>query len=196
MVLAYHFILSAYGFWLPNDPRGSWSAFVAAWELFRYGGPATKMGTTQSVAHVQHDRQHRLAVKDHLKHPPFVFTGEQAVAIGVGFARAAREGAYAIYACAILPEHCHLIIGRHERHVGQIAGHLKSNATRELRARKLWMDQDNSPWGRKYWSVFIDQPRWVNNAIRYVQDNPIKESKRRQNWQFVMPYHDYPSNAL
>lgn len=37
MIHAYHFILSAYGFWLPNDPRGSWSDFVGAWELFRYG---------------------------------------------------------------------------------------------------------------------------------------------------------------
>jgi len=27
MVLAYRAILSMYGFWLPNDPRGSWSEF-------------------------------------------------------------------------------------------------------------------------------------------------------------------------
>jgi hypothetical protein len=39
MVLAYHLIFSMYGFWLPNDPRGSWSEFVASWELFRFGGP-------------------------------------------------------------------------------------------------------------------------------------------------------------
>ena len=32
-VLAYHLILTNYGFWLPNDPRGSWSEFVRAWEL-------------------------------------------------------------------------------------------------------------------------------------------------------------------
>ena len=25
MVHGYHVILAAYGFWLPNDPRGSWS---------------------------------------------------------------------------------------------------------------------------------------------------------------------------
>lgn len=30
MVLAYHVIFGAYGFWLPNDPRGSWSKFVAS----------------------------------------------------------------------------------------------------------------------------------------------------------------------
>ena len=41
MVLAYHLIFTAYGFWLPNDPRGSWSDFVRAWELF-ITGKATK----------------------------------------------------------------------------------------------------------------------------------------------------------
>lgn len=30
MVEWYHLIMTAYGFWLPNDPRGSWSEFVGA----------------------------------------------------------------------------------------------------------------------------------------------------------------------
>ena len=37
MILGYHLIITAYGFWLPNDPRGSWSDFVGAWELLRFG---------------------------------------------------------------------------------------------------------------------------------------------------------------
>src|SRR5690349_9857420 len=92
MILAYHFILSAYGFWLPNDPRGSWSDFVGAWELLRFGGPATKVDTTRSVAHVSHDRSYRLEMKEHLQHAEVRFTGVQAQAIGAGFAKAASEG--------------------------------------------------------------------------------------------------------
>ena len=49
MVLAYHVIFGAYGFWLPNDPRGSWSDFVGAWELLRFG-KATKTTERRSVA--------------------------------------------------------------------------------------------------------------------------------------------------
>ena len=49
MILAFHFILSAYGFWLPNDPRGSWSEIVRNFELLRFG-PATKVSTTRSLA--------------------------------------------------------------------------------------------------------------------------------------------------
>jgi hypothetical protein len=40
LILAFHLILAPYGSWFPNDPRGSWSQFVAAWELFRSGGKA------------------------------------------------------------------------------------------------------------------------------------------------------------
>jgi len=56
MVLGYHLILSAYGFWLPNEPRGSWSDFVRSWELALYG-QATKVDTRRSVANRPYDRQ-------------------------------------------------------------------------------------------------------------------------------------------
>ena len=36
MIHGYHVIMPHYGFWLP-DPRGSWSLFVARWELARFG---------------------------------------------------------------------------------------------------------------------------------------------------------------
>ena len=37
MVLGSHVIIGMYGFWLPNDERGSWSDFVGSWELLRFG---------------------------------------------------------------------------------------------------------------------------------------------------------------
>lgn len=61
-VLAYHLILSAYGFWLPNDPRGSWSEVVRSPDLMEYG-EATKVDTHRSVAGRPHDRAKRLAAK-------------------------------------------------------------------------------------------------------------------------------------
>src|SRR5947209_15408867 len=85
MVLGYHVIFSAYGFWLPNDPRGSWSEFVGAWELFLAGGTATKTEETCSLAHRPHDRVKRVATKKQLKRPPVKFTGVQARAVGRGF---------------------------------------------------------------------------------------------------------------
>lgn len=73
MAIAYHITFGAYGFWLPNDPRGSWSDYVHAPRLRRFG-PATKVRTRQSVAHVEHDYRQRMAAKRELKYPAVVFS--------------------------------------------------------------------------------------------------------------------------
>src|SRR5437870_3683429 len=102
-VLAYHVIFSAYGFWLPNDPSGSWSDFVRAWELFRAAGRATKVDTHRSVAGRPHKVQTRLRAKEVLRFPPVVFNGLQAQSIGQGFRRMVQKSHYQVFACAILP---------------------------------------------------------------------------------------------
>lgn len=135
-MLAAHIILTTYGFWLPNDPRGSWSDFVAAWELLKYG-KATKVTTRASVAHVQHDQRLRREAKTALKYAPVFLTGIQARAVARGLAGATHEGKYPIYACSILDDQVHLVIGPHERMYEQIVSHLRSRATTQLRAEKL-----------------------------------------------------------
>src|SRR5687768_1518334 len=96
-VLAYHLILTAYGFWLPNDPRGSWSDFVRAWELRRFG-PATKVKDGRSRARDPHDVAMRLEAKRHLARDPVHFTGLQARAIARGFARFVARSGIIVYA--------------------------------------------------------------------------------------------------
>jgi REP element-mobilizing transposase RayT len=195
MILASHTILSAYGFWLPNDPRGSWSTFVGSWELLRFG-EATKVATHRSVARVPHDRQLRLRAKEALKHPPVRFTGKQAFSIAKGFAQALKEGGYVLYACAILPDHVHLVIASHSRPFERIAGHLKSAATRQLDADGLHPFPDaynadgtrQSPWGERAWHVFLDSHEDIVRAVRYVESNPVREGKRVQRWSFVTEY--------
>src|SRR5438552_9404237 len=99
MVLGYHIIFSAYGFWLPNDPRGSWSEFVGAWELFLAAGKATKTDERRSVAHQPHDRELRRAGKEALSRPPVKFNGIQARAIGRGFAEYVAKSGVPVWAC-------------------------------------------------------------------------------------------------
>ncbi len=192
---AFHAIFSAYGFWLPNDPRGSWSTWVGAWELFRYGGQSTKVETTRSVAKTHHNRTHRLETKHHLKHPPVIFTGLQARAIGQGFSLAVQKSGYEILACAILPDHVHTVIAAHRNKPTQIVGHLKREATLQLVAQGLHPFRDlysasnalPSCWAEKCWKVYLDTQADVERAIRYVEDNPLKEGKPRQHWSCVVP---------
>src|SRR5438132_2926096 len=83
VVLGYHIIFTAYGFWLPNDPRGSWSDFVASWELCLHGR-STKTDKKRSLAAVPHDVNKRRAAKMALSRHPVRFTGPQAQSIGHG----------------------------------------------------------------------------------------------------------------
>ena len=108
MVLASHIIFTCYGFWLFNDPRGSWSDFVRSWELYWYGGP-TKTHERGSLARRPHDRDLRKAQKSALQHDPVELTGLQAWHIAKGFAKAVAECKNVIYACAIMPAHVHLV---------------------------------------------------------------------------------------
>lgn len=188
MILGFHAIFSTYGFWLPNDPRGSGSNYVANWELFRYG-PATKVTSQRSVAHVAHDRQLRLAAKQALRYPPVVLTGRQALAVALGFKRASQEGGYALHACAILPEHVHLVIGRHSRPIRRIVAHLKARATQRLRTDNLWPQDGRPVWAGHGWNVFLDDAAGMYRAIAYVEANPVKEGKRPQRWSFVVPWN-------
>ena len=192
MVLGYHVVFSAYGFWLPNDPRGSWSEFVGSWELLRFG-PATKVETRRSVALTSHDHRRRLAAKLALKHPPVVLDGFQARAIGRGFAEFIDKSHVTVWACAILPEHVHMVIARHHYKVERIVTQLKGSATRRL--LREWIHPFGSlvpegqrppgMWGRGCWKVFLDREADVRRAVEYVERNPLKEGKRRQDWSFV-----------
>jgi REP element-mobilizing transposase RayT len=195
MVIAAHLIFGAYGFWLPNDPRGSWSKIVASWEIYLHG-KATTVSTRRSVAHVKHDSDRRFAAKSALKYPAVKFNGIQARAIARGFAIAAEEGAYVLHACSILPDHVHLVIAHHEKLPRQIMGHLKSSATKELLKEGLHPFANEcslnerlpSPWVRGGWTVYLNTPDDVKRAVRYVRDNPLKEGKRMQHWLFVTEY--------
>lgn len=192
MVRAYHAIFCACGFWLPDDPRGSWSEWVRQWELRRFG-EATKTNTRHSVAGASHARSDRFAAKSALKYPPVSFAGKQALAIGQGFRRAICESDYDCLACAVLPEHVHMVVARHAHPIERIVGHLKARAS--LRMRELGIHslaeferEDGSipsPWAEKCWKVFLDSDQDLCRAVLYVEHNPIKEGNPRQAWSFV-----------
>ena len=77
MVNAAHLVFTCYGFWLPNDPRGSWSDFVRSWDLLQFGDP-TKTDERRSLANNPHDRERRKAAKSALRYEPVRLTGLQA----------------------------------------------------------------------------------------------------------------------
>ncbi|MCC7476365.1 MAG: hypothetical protein IT425_13305 [Pirellulales bacterium] len=200
MIHAYHVIWGTHGFWLPNDPRGSWSEFVASWELARFGS-ATKSLERREVDVAQW-RAWRTAAETALKFPSVHFTGGQARAVGKGFANAVRKSGLTIWACSILPEHVHLVVARHTYKAEQICNLLKGEATKELIAESLHplaahvvRGRTPSPWAAKQWKVYFDAEVAIEAAIEYVEANPEKEGKPRQSWPFVSPFAGLPKGG-
>ena len=202
MVHGYHVIFVTYGAWLPNDPRGSWSDFVAAWELFRFGkvvrgAPTGSLSTDRGLA-VQRSRIQRT-----LKYRPVQLTGKQAVAVALGFYEGAKKYGLTIWACSILPEHVHLVLARTGKSCESMTNFLKGEATKELKKQSLHPlaafavdGLTPQPWARKHWQVFLDSEDSIENAIAYVNDNPPNDGKRLQIWRCVSKFSGLESNVV
>lgn len=196
MIHGYHVILPMYGFWLPNDPRGSWSDVVRKWELARFG-QATKTNERTKIEDLEaFDLVQRQAAKKAMEYPPVSIDGRQALSIARGFSAKAEKSNYTIWACSILPEHTHLVIARHAYNIEQIANLLKGAATRQITqdGRHPLADfrkanhRHPRMWSARGWKVYLDSEEAIENAISYVEENPVKEGKSRQQWSFVTPF--------
>ena len=203
MIHGYHLILPAYGFWLPNDPRGSWSDFVGHWELACFGKATHTLDRRDLSELTSVELQQRDEARKALKYPPVQFTGLQAVSIGAGFADTVTRGRFSIWACAILPEHTHVVVARHRYSIEQTSNLLKGNATRfilkdnrhPLAAFAKPGERPPRMWAERQWKVYLDSEQAIDNAIAYVNENPIKEGKPAQHWKFVTPFEGLPQSG-
>jgi REP element-mobilizing transposase RayT len=195
MILGYHLMFSAYGFWLPNDPRGSGSYLVRGEQLLEFGGP-TKVAAHEFCARKPHDRQRRWAAKGALDYPPVKFNGLQARAIARGFTNSVERSNITIWACAVMPDHVHLVLAPHRLKIETMASFLKGEATRRLveegihpfQGQKGYKDRVPSCFGRKWWVIYKDNEDALLNAIRYAENNPVRAGYSRQEWKCVVKY--------
>jgi REP element-mobilizing transposase RayT len=106
-----------------------------------------------------------------------------------------RHG-YLIHACAIMPDHVHLVLGRHDHDVEKQVRLLKAAATVMLKrdgrhpmtrfgggAARL-----PSLWGRGLWKVYLNDRAAAERAVAYVQENPVRDGKCPPRWSFVRPF--------
>ncbi|NJL31262.1 MAG: hypothetical protein HC898_06315 [Phycisphaerales bacterium] len=190
MILAYHVIFACYGFWLPNDPRGSGSDFVRQSHLKSFG-PPTKVTTRHSVAHQAHDQKRRLVAKTALQRPPVQLTGEQALHVAKGFAAYSHRGSLVIHACCIMPDHVHMVLARHRHPIERLVNLLKGAATRELIQAGVHplspaqrANRDSIWAANTGWVVYLNTPQAIRRCVKYVEMNPVKAGLRPQRWSF------------
>lgn len=192
-IIAYHIVFGAYGFWLPNDPRGSWSRYVGAKRLQRFGKPHPIRAGYEPTAD---DEELRIDMKRELRYPAVRFSGVQALAVANGFANIINRLGLVMYAAAIMPDHVHVVAARQDLYAEDIGAYLKRAASRQLCKDALhplaaYRDKRGrlpTPWEEKDWKVFLHTPEEIELAMQYVNDNPIEAGLPRQHWSWIRPF--------
>jgi REP element-mobilizing transposase RayT len=178
IVIAHHLIWTLYGWWLPNDLRGSTSKTIRSDALrdlsdLHFG---RKKIQPASCDIKNFYAQAQLL----LKHPLLELSARSITIVAKGFADAIQQFRYTCYACAILPDHVHLILRKHRDSAEQMITHLQDASRLRLSASGLF--PNNHPiWVRGGWKVFLDHPDEIHRTIGYIENNPLPYGCRFRN---------------
>lgn len=190
LVIAYHLIWTAYGCWLPNDPRGSGSRIVRTDVLARLGELHLGRKRVQPAGTIV--RQFYETAQAWLKHPFCLFDAGATTAIGEACAAVIVSEKLTCYACAIMPDHVHILLRKHRLQAEEMIDYLKSASRARLLRDECW-PADHPVWtAGGGWKVYLDHPDEVRRTIGYIDKNPEEVGLPRQQWPFVRPYDGWP----
>ena len=188
MIVGHHLIWTAYGWWLPNDPRGSSSHEIRIERIAALGelhhGRKIVQPPSEEIRRFYADA--RLA----LKHELLTFTDQDVALLAASFAGVLREQCYTCYGCAIMPDHIHVLIRKHRHKAEQMIAALQAASQAALieAGRRLIA---HPVWGGPGWKVFLDTRDAMTRVAQYIGDNPTKAGLPEQHWDFVQPYNGW-----
>ena len=185
MVVAHHLIFTAYGCWLPNDPRGSCSNELRADHLASLGEIHEGRKRVQPSSNVLRDFYRQ--ADELLAHTRQLFNDDDVSELATCFAQILRNRTYTCYACAIMPDHVHMLIRRHRDKAEQMMEHFLADTKTGLIAAER-RPADHPVWGGPGWKVFLNTRAAIENVVKYIKNNPIKIGRPEQRWDFVTEY--------
>ena len=189
LVIAYHLVWTTYGWWLPNDPRGSGSEIVRNPTLAKIGDLHYGRKPHQPAGcevRAFYDR-----AKPLLRHALLKFTAEEVATAARGLAQCIEENRYTCYACAIMPDHVHLVIRKHKHTAEEMLENLQT-LSREQLVAEGFREPGHPVWTVGGWKGFLDRPTAVHRVVAYVDKNPLEIGQALQRWPFVTEYNDWP----
>ncbi len=185
MVAGYHLIWTAYGWWLPNDPRGSSSHSLRSAAIAGLGELHPGRKKIQPAGRVV--REFYESASTTLKHDLLTFSDHEIIVVGETFAKVMRERSYTCYAAAIMPDHVHLLIRKHRDDAETMIAALQE-ASRIAILEHGERPRTHPVWGGPGWKVFLETIDDFLRVIRYIEENPVKARRARQTWEFVRAY--------
>jgi REP element-mobilizing transposase RayT len=190
IVIAHHLILTAYGWWLPNDPRGSGSHTIRNDLIAELGELHHGRKRVQPAGRAIREFYEHAATM--LQHPLLTFDERDRGVIAAAFADVIAEQRYTCYACAIMPDHMHILIRKHKHQAEDMLDALKGASRDRLRAAGLRL-ADHPVWTHSPgWKVFLDHPDEVRRSVSYIERNPLPLRLPPQRWPFVKTYDGWP----
>lgn len=189
LVIAHHLMWTLYGWWLPNDPRGSTSRVIRRDLLAELGERHLGRKSIQPAGReIRAFYQQASAV---LQHPLLSFSPSNFTVVADAIGSAICECSYTCYAAAIMPDHIHLVVRKHRDQAEKMIENLQTLSRKRLVAEGL-RDEGHPTWTRGGWKVFLEHPDDVRRTIRYIENNPVRMGLPLQHWAFVKEYDDWP----
>lgn len=189
IVIAHHIMWTLYGWWLPNDPRGSTSNTIRQDYLTDLGEPhlgRRKIQPASADIHRFYEQARTV-----LKHPLLAFAPTEFPTVGQSLGDAINELNYTCYAAAVMPDHVHLLIRKHRDKAEDMIEKIQHTSRSRLSALRL-RNPDHPCWTRGGWKVFLEHPDDIRRTIGYIENNPLKMKLPAQQYDWVKPYDNWP----
>src|SRR5262249_25606529 len=153
MVAAYHLIWTLYGWWLPNDPRGSSSDTIRQDLIAELGELHRGRKKVQPSGRVL--REFYDEAKLVLKHELRTLTEEEVQIVAASFAEVIQQQRYTCYACAIMPDHVHILIRKHKHLAEDMIANLQGRSWGAMIGAQR-RSSDHPVWAGSGWKVYLD----------------------------------------
>lgn len=189
MVIGYHIILTGYGHWLPNDPRGSMSHEVFSPDLMPLA--EHHFGRRKIQPSKEMLRTFFVEAQQRLKHPILWWEEAERQAMGTAFGEIVREKRLTCHACAILPNHVHLLMRKHRIQTEEMPEALKERTRTTFRKTKL-VEKEHPIYSDRQCHVYKSDVQAMRSCVRYIESNCRKHKLPQQNHDFVTPYNNWP----
>ena len=188
MVVGHHLVWTAYGWWLPNDPRGSNSREIRVERIaelgeLHHGRKAVQPSSSELRLFYENARAA-------LKHELLCFSPKDTMLVAEGFATTIAQRGYTCYACAIMPDHVHLLIRRH-RDKAEVMLEALQVSTRECLISKGSRNASHPVWGGPGWKRFLNTRGDIERVVQYIRKNPVAAGGEKQEWPFVKEYNGW-----
>lgn len=181
VTLATHLIWTTYGTWLPGDPGkpGHWSP------LFDLYGRLVCSGHRLNVPDAT-TYEHAL---QRMTEPPKCLRDNESDLVAAVLSRhlaPALAGAPSAYACAIEPNHIHLLVGPVRERIDRFVGRLKGSSSAALRKHPNNWDRTRS-WTAGYWKVFLFDRDAVCAVTKYIESHNLRRGIPARPYEWIQP---------